>query len=163
MKNLIGATIAAILYLAVFYTYYMGSAPKIRVYSRVLLMHTNPAETPHRQGQLPFLYVSWFHNNQTDAGRDYALYSDGFFLAERITSRGRQGGGGLMQDQQTFQALKQVSLLPQGLNSPDSIPHGRLLIVSLQQRGVRQICFYDRQRLPVFIQFVAHVARVGSS
>jgi|GEM_PF-2933173 len=143
-----------------YFTYCIVAAPKMLLYPKILAMHTNPLLRPKEHGNLPCLYVSRFYYNSRDGGTDYALYGDNSVIVRRITRSGVQGGSGPVQDYLELQALKQLSSLPQGLSSPNAVPHERLLIVSLHHGSWWKTYYYDRQNLPPQVKPVEQISNI---
>lgn len=128
--------------------------PRQGVYTQVLGMHQ---DLPKWKAPQPFLYVSWFRNGSLKRGEDFAVYDNGDMERRRILTYAVEGGRGPMEDKGTLQTLRHLSSLPPGLNGPDTVPHGQLLIVSLRHKETWETQYYDRRNLPLLVQNIANL------
>lgn len=128
--------------------------PSHDLYPYVLRHHKDP---PLRNGKRPILYASWFRDGNVGRGRDFLVYDDGWTGQFRYWPSGGEGGstGGSNVELQKLYLL--IPLLSTSFSSPNAVPHGQLLIVSVTRHNKWVTLFYDRRNLPVSATKVARI------
>ncbi len=155
----LACTLGALLFAITFPLFEEYLPGRNRAYLHVLEQHYNPHFVKHQkrehnqfvyERQPYLLYLSWFPTGDPVWARACTVSAKGATKHERIVWNNGTGGGEgeSIDDPRDLETLQQLSALPSGLESPNDVAYGGLLIVTSARQGRRVTRYYDRARLP---------------